>query len=198
VLAYLSWHRPALGVDLSAYERALVQFHHSLARRPPSGFRGSATYRAGELPWLLGERDPAPDDEAGYEDWYLLDDWAAVGVLEEAAISRGHLTAHERVASLAAWTTGAVYRLVEGHPGLHETPLAVWVQPGRDHADASLVALLGDGMDPAGGGLWRRSLGLGPAPELCLLVPEVPAGVAPTRLPEGWSARTISRERVAS
>jgi hypothetical protein len=72
------------------------------------------------------------------------------------------------------------------------------VQPAREHSDPSLAALLGDGMDPAGGGLWRRSLGLGPAPELCLLVPEVPAGVAPTRLPEGWSARTISRERLAS
>jgi hypothetical protein len=198
VLAYLSWHRPAVGVDLSAYEHALVQFHHSLARKPPSGFRSSATFRAAELPWLRGEHDAGPDGSSGYEDWYLLDDWAAVGVLEEAAISRGHLEAHEKVASLAGRVTGAVYRLLEGHPVLLETRLAVWVEPARDHADPSLAALLGDGMDPAGGGLWRRSLGLGPAPEFCLLVPEAPAGVAPTRLPEGWSARTISHERLAS
>jgi len=197
VLAYLSWHRPAPTTDPSAYERALVQFHHSLAHRPPSGFRGSAVFRTAELPWLP-EREPAPGDGAGYEDWYLLDDWAAVGVLEEAAVSTGHLSAHERVASLAGPVTGAVYHLVEGHPDLLETRLAVWVQPAREHSDPSLAALLGDGMDPSGGGLWRRSLGLGPAPELCLLVPEVPAGVAPTRLPEGWSARTISRERLAS
>ena len=197
MLAYLSWHRPALTADPSAYERALVQFHHSLAHRPPSGFRGSAVFRAAELPFLP-EREPAPGDGAGYEDWYLLDDWAAVGVLEEAAVSTGHLSAHEKVASLAGPVTGAVYHLVEGHPDLLETRLAVWVQPAREHSDPSLAALLGDGMDPAGGGLWRRSLGLGPAPELCLLVPEVPAGVAPTRLPEGWSARTISRERLAS
>jgi hypothetical protein len=197
VLAYLSWHRPALAGDPSAYERALVQFHHSLARRPPSGFRGSATFRTAELPWLP-EQEPAPGGGAGYEDWYLLDDWAAVGVLEEAAVSTGHFSAHEKLASLSGPLRGAVYRLVEGHPELLETRLAVWVEPARDHADPSLAALLGDGMDRAGGGLWRRSLGLGPAPELCLLVPEVPAGVAPTRLPEGWSARTISRERLAS
>jgi hypothetical protein len=198
VLAYLSWHRPAPAVDLLAYERALVQFHHSLAHKPPSGFRGSATFRAAELPWLLPEPDAAPRGGPGYEDWYLLDDWAAVGVLEEAAVSRGHVTAHDKVASLSGWATGAVYRLVEGNPGLLETRLAVWVEATHDHADPSIAALLGDGMDPRAGSIWRRSLGLGPAPEFCLLVPEAPPGVAPTRLPKGWSATTITRERLAS
>jgi hypothetical protein len=201
VLAYLSWHRPAVGADLaelSAYERALAQFHHSLEHMPPSGFRGSATFRTQELPWPLAGQDADQRGWAGYEDWYLLDDWAAVGVLEEAAVSRGHLSAHEKVASLSGGVTGAVYRLVEGHPNLLETRVAVWVTPAPEHADPSFAALLGDGMDPAGGGLWRRSLGLGPAPEYCLLVAEAPAGVAPTRLPKGWSATTISRERLAS
>jgi hypothetical protein len=121
-----------------------------------------------------------------------------VGVLEEAAVSRGHVTAHDKVASLSGWSTGAVYRLVEGNPGLLETRLAVWVEATRDHADPSVAALLGDGMDPTAGSIWRRSLGLGPAPEFCLLVPEAPPGVAPTRLPKGWSATTITRERLAS
>ena len=44
-------------------------------------------------------------------------------------------------------------------------------------------------MDPATAGLWRRCLGLGPAPEFCLLAAEAPAGVAPTRLPAGWARR---------
>jgi hypothetical protein len=198
VLAYLSWHRPAVGVDQTAYERALVQFHHSLAHKPPSGFRGSATFRAAELPWLPPEPDPAPGGGAGYEDWYLLDDWAAVGVLEEAAVSRGHFSAHDKIASLAGRTAGAVYRLVEGHPRLLATPVAVWVAPSRGRAHPSLGALLGDGMDPTAGSLWRRCLALGSAPEFCLLAPEAPAGVAPTRLPKGWSATAITRERLAS
>jgi len=198
VLAYLSWHRPAPAVDPAAYERALAQFHRSLAHRPPSGFRGSATFRAVELPWLKSSEERSPDGSTGYEDWYLLDDWAAVGVLEEAAVSRGHVSAHDKVASLAGVATGAIYRLVEGHPGLDATQVAVWVARSRGHEHPSLAALLGDGMDPAVGGLWRRCLGLGPAPEFCLLVPEAPAGVASTRLPKGWTATSTTRYRLTS
>ncbi|MEA2153101.1 MAG: hypothetical protein QOI18_1334, partial [Solirubrobacteraceae bacterium] len=96
MLAYLSWHRPAAGVQQAAYEQALQRFHRSLAHRPPSGFRGSAALRLQQLPWLapiLGE-GKIDESAAAYEDWYLLDDWTAVGVLEEAAVSRGHETAH--------------------------------------------------------------------------------------------------------
>ncbi len=196
MLAYLSWHRPAPTVDPAAYERALEQFHRSLAHRPPSGFRGSATFRAAELPWLTSgaERSPRTGSGAGYEDWYLLDDWAAVGVLEEAAVSRGHLSVHDKLASLSLIATGAVYRLIEGHAGLDETLLAVWVTRSRGHEHPSLAALLGDGMDTVAGGLWRRCLGLGPAPEFCLLASEAPAGVAANRLPKGWTATIVERE----
>jgi hypothetical protein len=108
------------------------------------------------------------------------------------------VTLHDRVASLSGRATGGVYRLVEGHPGLLAAPVAVWVARSRGHEHPSLGALLGDGMDPTAGSLWRRCLGLGPAPEFCLLAAEAPPGVAPTRLPKGWSAMTITRERLAS
>ncbi len=54
-------------------------------------------------------------------------------------------------------------------------------------------------MDPEHASLWRRQLVLGPAPEFCLLVREEsvfdePAGVAPTRLPAGWSATVLKRD----
>jgi hypothetical protein len=194
VLAYLSWHRPAPGVDAAAYERALEQFHRSLAHRAPSGFRGSATFRASELPWLGSAQPGSLDTGDGYEDWYLLEDWAALGVLEEAAVSHGHVSAHDKVASLAGIATGAVYRFLEGHVGLDEGRVAVWVARASGHEHPSLSALLGDGMDPALDGLWRRCLGLGPAPEFCLLASEASAGVAPTRLPKGWTATVLARE----
>ena len=184
MLAYLSWHRPAAGVEPAAYEQALERFHRSLAHRPPSGFRGSAAFRLAELPWLAGG-ESGESERAGYEDWYLLDDWAAVGVLEEAAVSRGHFTAHDRVASLAGVATGSVYRLIEGCARLDGAGVAVWVSRSPGHEHPSLSALLGDGMEPDLGGLWRRCLGLGPAPEFCLLASEAPPGVAPSRLPVG-------------
>jgi len=195
VLAYLSWHRPAPDTDADAYERALEQFHRSLAHRAPSGFRGSASFRASELPWLAPAEDSAGRARAGYEDWYLLDDWSALGVLEEAAVSRGHVSAHEKVASLAGVATSAVYRFLEGHTGLDQKHVAVWVSSAAGHEDPSLSALLGDGMDPAVDGLWRRCLGLGPAPEFCLLASaQAAAGVAPSRLPKGWSATSVERK----
>lgn len=186
MLAYLSWHRPAADVQAGPYEGALRAFHRSLAHRPPSGFRGSTSLRAPELPWLAGER-------TGYEDWYLLDDWAALGVLEEAAVAHGHAGLHDRVAAQCGASTSSVYRLIEGSPQVQRTSVAVWVSRAPGHRPPSLEALLGDGMNPSLESLWRRCLGLGPAPELCLLANVLPAGVAPTRLPHGWTLTATPR-----
>jgi hypothetical protein len=192
VLAYIAWHRPAREADISSYEQAIAHFHSSLAHSPPSGFAGSVAFRAAELPW------PAPGASTqpfgGYEDWYLLDSWTAVGVLEEAAVSHAHLNAHEAVASNVDLSTGAIYRLLEGHARLGDVRVSVWVTRARGHEHPSIEALLGDGMDPATAGLWRRCIGLGPAPEYCLLATEPTAGVADTRLPAGWNAAVSARE----
>ncbi|HXM86587.1 MAG TPA: hypothetical protein VN889_03040 [Solirubrobacteraceae bacterium] len=189
MLAYLFWHRPAAGVERSAYERELGRFHRSLAHRPPSGLRGSAALRCEELPWLDGAGP-------GYEDWYLLDDWAGLGVLEQAAVARGHVSAHDSVAARSAGGAGGVYELVEGSADPSLAACATWVdaRPGRERR--SLAALLGDGIDPRCDSLWRRSLVLGPAPEYCVLAEAPPAGVGEDRLPVGWSARALSRAPV--
>jgi hypothetical protein len=195
MLALLSWHRAAAGVEPAAYEQALERFHRSLAHRPPSGYRGSAALRLDELPWLQPVSGAEPG-AAGYEDWYLLDDWAAVGVLEQDAVARGHETAHHAIASRAGAAAGSIYRLVEGsaHPGV--AGVAVWVARAAGHDPPSLSALLGDGMDPQRDGLWRRCLSLGPAPEHCLLAAEAPAGVAAGRLPSGWIAHEVRRAAI--
>jgi hypothetical protein len=61
-----------------------------------------------------------------------------------------------------------------------------------------LAELLGDGMDPEHETLWRRELVLGPAPEFCLLGLQTPPGVAPSRLPDGWTATVLAREALWS
>jgi hypothetical protein len=195
MLAYVFWHRPAPGVAPDAYEQALQRFHRSLAHRPPAGFRGSVTLRAPVLPWL-----PAPDGEPGpgYEDWYLLDSWDAVGVLESAAVSHGHATAHEQAAKRVGVGTAAIYRQQDGHAMPADARTAVWVERAPGSAHGTIADLLADGMDGHSSSLWRRCLVLGPAPELCLLsgAEQVVAGtgLSLARLPAGWSTEAAPRE----
>lgn len=111
MLAYLLWHRPRADVEREAYERAAEHFHRSLAHSPPAGFCGSALYRVGELPWLAD----AGTDRALYEDWYLVEDFTALGVLNEAAVAYGHRGAHEEIARRFGAGAGGLYGLVEGH-----------------------------------------------------------------------------------
>jgi hypothetical protein len=205
VLAYVFWHRPR---DLAAsdeYEQAHVAFHRSLAHSPPFGFYGSAAFRLGELPWpwsAASAQARLPDDGAGgYEDWYLVEDHTALGVLNEAAVGRGHGTLHDAVAHRSGEGCGGLYGLLEGvrPPALADATLAVWVSRPAGSEPRALGELLGDGMDPQHASLWRRQLVLGPAPEYCLQGrerpgPSGPQGVAATRLPDGW--RAVSFERV--
>ncbi len=188
MLAYLLWHRPADGVEREAYERASERFHRSLHHSPPAGFRGSAVFRVGECPWLT------PAHSGAYEDWYLLEDFTALGVLNEAAVAHGHRSAHDEIARRFGAGAGGLYGLLEGRADLEGAPLAVWIARPPGAARRALGELLGDGMDPRHASLWRRQLVLGPAPEYCLLTSESPVGVAPTRLPQGWHATVGERE----
>jgi hypothetical protein len=212
MLAYMFWHAPAQGVDVARYEQALIAFHRSLAHSPPFGFEGSAAFRIAELPWAGAGEPPerrdapggaAPDPPAAgawYEDWYLVKDFAALGVLNEAAVARGHRTSHDRAAKGLGRATAGVYRLIEGElsspRALAECARATWVAPAAGAGSAELGAMLGDGADPRGSSVWQRQLVLGPAPEFCVLSRGDLAGVAPTRLAPSWSARTLAREAV--
>jgi hypothetical protein len=220
VLAYVFWHRPGEGTPEDVYEREHLAFHRSLQRSPPVGLRGSMVVRLAQIPWMAAggggasEVDgPAVDAPAlqppvsgggagiagGYEDWYLLADFTALGVLNEAAVGRGHRTSHDRVARHFGTGAGGLYCLVEGEPltspgALAGASLAVWIARAPGSSRRGLGDLLGDGMDPCHASLWRRQLVLGPAPEFCLLTSEPTSGVAHARLPAGWSAHTLERE----
>jgi hypothetical protein len=196
MLAYVFWHRPLDDSALDSYERAQIAFHRSLAHAPPVGFVGSACYRATELPWLGGL--------AGYEDWYFVEDYTALGVLNEAAVGHGHRTVHDDLAHRFGAGAGGLYGLIEGHPPIDpgafdEESVAVWVGRSPGIERRALGDLLGDGMDSRHASLWRRQLVFGPAPEFCLLAADraklgLPAGVAPSRLPAGWTATVFERE----
>ncbi|MHB8532328.1 MAG: hypothetical protein ACYDC2_06380 [Solirubrobacteraceae bacterium] len=212
MLAYVFWHRPAPEASQLRYEQALGAFHRSLARRRPAGMLGSAAYRVAGLPWPE-RREPAGGGmrvapafpllprlhaPAGYEDWYFVEDFAAIGVLNEAAVGRGHKTSHDESARLMGAGSAAIFALVEGDRAAMAAPgVSVWVARERGSARPEVAGLLADGV--AGrSALWRRQLVLGPAPEFCLIAREPPPGVAESRLPAGWSARTLERELLLS
>jgi hypothetical protein len=186
VIAYVFWHRPRERVAPERYEDACTRFHHSLARHPPGGFAGSACLRAERLPWF-GDGGP------GYEDWYLVEDFGALGTLNEAAVARGHETSHDAVAAAMGEGTGSVYRLVDGLAELAGTTHAIWITPAPGKVELVFEDLLVDGVEAGTATLWRRQLALGPAPELCLLASAIPDGVRPPRLAAGWTAEVFAR-----
>jgi hypothetical protein len=209
VLAYVFWHRPRDPRSADAYEQANVAFHRSIARVPPAGSRGSAFFRVAELPWLssAGGRDAGPGTgpgsgaSAGYESWFLVEDFTALGVLDEAAVGHGHRTTHEQAARRLGAGAGGLYGLRDGRPRagmLAEAPLALWVDGPSEAKTLPRAEMLADGVDPEQASLWRRRLAFGPAPEHCLLAPEVPAGVDPARLPAGWRVYRSERELLYS
>ncbi len=198
MLAYVFWHRPRDAGAAEAYEQAQLTFHRSLAHSRPVGLCASAVFRVTQRPW----RTHGTEEISSYEDWYLLEDFAALGVLNEAAVGRGHRTSHDDVAKRYGGGAGGLYGLIEGEAGsdlLASAAVAVWVArpPGSPHR--GLGDLLGDGVERGHASLWRRQLVLGPAPEYCLLAADRSrlsgaSGVAEGRLPEGWSATVIDRE----
>jgi hypothetical protein len=163
VLAYVFWHAPAEAGDVAAYEEALVAFHAVLRDAPPSGFAGSAALRVTGAPWLPGA--------SGYEDWYLVEDFRALGELNEAAVSGRRQGPHDDVALRSGHGAGGVYTAWVGAPDV-PTGDVLWFAkaPGRGYGDLR-AALPGT--------TWQRQLVLGPAPEFCRAGGPVPPGATP-------------------
>jgi len=147
-LAYVFWHWPA---EPHGYERAMQAFHTALARP------GTATFALERAPF-------ADDGPPPYEDWYPVEDWAALGELNDFAISGERKAPHDAVAGLSRRGAGGVYQLRRPGPPLREVRFAAWL-----HEPPTDV--------PAGAALWQRQLVLGPAPEYAVLAASSLAGL---------------------
>ena len=144
MLAYLFWHRPSPGA--AEYERRLAGFHERLRADPPPGFVKSVVF-AVDVPWM-GQ---------AYEDWYVVEDWAALGVLNASAVDDAHRPEHDAVARGAAKGAGGVYRSLGGELALEDVGDALWSAQRPNVPEGVPFAL------------WQRQMVLGPAPEWCLL-----------------------------
>ena len=151
MLAYVFWHWPA---HETGYEAELLAFHRSLAAHPSAGFRGSRSERVGGRPWL-----PVP---RAYEDWYFVDDFTALGALNDAAISGPRRAPHDAIAALPAGGAAALYGVVRGDVPLPRHSAFRSKPPGVSY-DTFYAGL------PRDVQVWQRKMVLGPSPEFCLL-----------------------------
>jgi hypothetical protein len=168
LLAYVFWHRAAPGS--AGYEERLVAFHAALAAHPPPGYRGSRAFRIDPAPWFEGEGTP-------YEDWYLVESWAALGMLNTAAVSGARALPHDAVAALAREGAGGVWAPLHGaEPVAGEVS---WLAKPEGMSYVEFHAQL------AGRRVWQRQMVLGPAPEYVVEHAEVE-----------WPAVRVRREQL--
>ena len=158
-LAYLLWHQPR--VPVADYERSLLRFHEALAQSPVEGLLGSRSFAVPTLPWLAG---------GGYEDWYVVSDFAALGRLNEEAVDARHKGAHDAIAGLAGAGVGGLYALVSGDAMLGHRFAAWFGKPsGMSYADLpAAVGVRNSALPPGAVAFWQRQLVLGPAPEFVM------------------------------
>jgi len=182
--AYLFWHSRRDESPRSEYERVLGLFHDALAQSPPSGFIASRYFHLPGLPWLGGAE--------GYEDWYLLDDSAALDPLDAGAVSGDLEDPHHSVARLAVAGIGGLYKPVTESLAGIDAPSALWFQKPAGMSYTSMMNRLETQSPGIGDRLWQRMLVLGPTPEFCLL------GSGPDSLPYGWESTLLVRRPLRS
>jgi hypothetical protein len=158
MLAYVFWHWPAEGVEQAAYEAAMVGFQTSLNRYKPEGFISSAVLGLARTPWS-GKPRPI------YEDWYLVKDFASLGLLNDGAVNATNKPPHDGVATRVEGGAGGVYRLKAGAPDFAAMRRAHWFSKpaGLPYAEFYSGVPAGDVV-----GQWERQMVLGPAPECCI------------------------------
>ena len=166
MLAYVFWHTPASLDGTSTYETALAAFHQTLRPADIRGFHGSHAWLVQGATWI--------SSPVAYEDWYLVDDFTALGVLNEAAVSGHRRRPHGDVASMAGEGKGmaGVYALCRGGAQSLDAPRAVWFGKRAGRSYGEFFDELGERRS-----LWQRQMVLGPTPEFCSVDDdEIPAG----------------------
>ena len=155
MLAYVFWHWPRPEIERGQYLDHLIEFHRTLAANKSPGFQRSVVFRISGAEWLK------TDGEA-FEEWYLLDDSAALDPLNEAAVSGACEAPHNRVAREAADGTGGLYRLRAGHGDLAQAKFATWLSKPAGVTYKEFYARLESFT------LWGRQMTLGPTTEFCI------------------------------
>lgn len=164
MLAYVFWHWPQPQIERGQYLDHLAQFHRTLASNKPPGFQRSVVFSINNADWLNTKGE-------AYEEWYLLDDSAAMDPLNEAAVSGVCLEPHNRVAREAADGTGGLYRWRAGSQDLLQAKFATWLSKPAGVSYKDFYETLEPITSLPGVALWGRQMTLGPTKEFCLHSP---------------------------
>ena len=162
MLAYLFWHTNGPTTDTAEYEHQLVEFHCALERADIEGFVRSQSFRVRHLPWI-----PRPH---AYEDWYVLEDSAALDRLNHAAVRAAAQTPHDRLAAYSTWGAGGLYAYRSGLVNV-AAQHAFWFAKPEALSYEQLYQILQQAL-PGAASLWQRQMVLGPGSEFCALCDE--------------------------
>jgi hypothetical protein len=184
VLAYVFWHWKQAEITATDYEHRQRAFHAALTAAPSPGFLGSFSVSFSHAPWASGGGE-------AYEDWYLVQDFASLGLLNEAAVSASRATPHEAAAAVTAGGAGGLYGLRRGAV-LRQPQYAHWFGKPEGMPYSELFVQLAPVEEQVQGALWMRQMVLGPAREFCL------HAAAPISMPAVFSALVLPLRQVWS
>ena len=185
MLAYVFWHWPQSAIDRGSYLDHLADFHRTLAANKPAGFQRSVVFRISGANWLKTAGE-------AYEEWYLLDDSAAMDRINDAAVSGACEVPHNRVAREAADGTGGLYRFRVGQEELDQSRFALWLSKPGGVSYNDFYAALQPLTSRPGVGLWGRQMTLGPTTEFCI------HSSTPIQLPDNYSGHSVRLELIYS
>jgi len=159
LLAYVFWHWKRPEVTTMDYVDRQRGFHAALVASPAPGLIDSFSVGVSNAPWVANSE--------AYEDWYLVQDFSALGLLNEAAVSSSRAQPHDVAASVAAGGAGGLYGLRCG-TALRRPHYAHWFDKPEGMPYRELFAQLAPVVDRVDCALWMRQMVLGPAREFCL------------------------------
>jgi len=160
-IAYVFWHSPRPGVSLDSYEAKLGSFMDSLTATGFEGLVEALSFRVDSVPW-----GPAPSST--YEDWYVVSDFGALGVLNDAAVSGATRGPHDSIAKDYLKGSGGVFKLIMGDFELREARYSTWIEKPIGPSYQSYYDEVARGLGERRSELWRRQMVLGPTPQFCV------------------------------